>query len=86
MSLFKKREATAGGDNRLPPGQKLTDGWPVLHYGVSASRLQIPVVPSHQTLPTPSVSICVYLWFLRRLRPPASHLRPPQLAPFPQAR
>ncbi len=33
MSLFKKREATAGGDNRLPPGQKLTDGWPVLHYG-----------------------------------------------------
>ncbi len=33
MSLFSKREAGPGDDNRLPPGQKLTDGWPVLHYG-----------------------------------------------------
>jgi len=34
MNLFKRRNADAEkyGD-RLPPGQKLTDGWPVLHYG-----------------------------------------------------
>lgn len=27
-----KKDREAHGD-RLPPGQKLTDGWPVLHYG-----------------------------------------------------
>jgi DMSO/TMAO reductase YedYZ molybdopterin-dependent catalytic subunit len=34
MNLFKRRNADAEkwGD-RLPPGQKLTEGWPVLHYG-----------------------------------------------------
>jgi DMSO/TMAO reductase YedYZ molybdopterin-dependent catalytic subunit len=34
MNLFGRREAERekwGG--RLPPGQKPTDGWPVLHYG-----------------------------------------------------
>ncbi|MPZ49384.1 MAG: molybdopterin-dependent oxidoreductase [Dehalococcoidia bacterium] len=34
MNLFGRREAEREkwGD-RLPPGQKPTDGWPVLHYG-----------------------------------------------------
>src|SRR3990170_2964619 len=34
MSIFARREADREkfGD-RLPPGQKPTDGWPVLHYG-----------------------------------------------------
>ena len=34
MSLFARRqpEHERYGD-RLPPGQKLTEGWPVLHYG-----------------------------------------------------
>ncbi len=34
MNLFGRREADREkwGD-RLPPGQKATDGWPVLHYG-----------------------------------------------------
>jgi DMSO/TMAO reductase YedYZ molybdopterin-dependent catalytic subunit len=34
MSLFTRRQAEQEkyGD-RLPPGQKLTEGWPVLHYG-----------------------------------------------------
>jgi DMSO/TMAO reductase YedYZ molybdopterin-dependent catalytic subunit len=34
MNLFTRREADREkwGD-RLPPGQKPTDGWPVLHYG-----------------------------------------------------
>lgn len=35
LDLFRRRaeeERAAYGD-RLPPGQKLTDGWPVLHYG-----------------------------------------------------
>ncbi len=34
MNLFSKRNAEREkwGD-RLPPGQKPTDGWPVLHYG-----------------------------------------------------
>ena len=35
LDLFGKRERAERelhGD-RLPPGQKLTDGWPVLHYG-----------------------------------------------------
>ena len=35
LDLFRRRsedERTVHGD-RLPPGQKLTDGWPVLHYG-----------------------------------------------------
>jgi len=34
MNLFSRRnkDAELYGD-RLPPGQKLTDGWPVLHYG-----------------------------------------------------
>src|SRR5579871_4501543 len=35
LDLFGRKEksdhATFG--DRLPPGQKLTDGWPVLHYG-----------------------------------------------------
>ena len=29
----KQREARAEYGDRLPPGQKLTTGWPVLHYG-----------------------------------------------------
>src|SRR5215471_4233715 len=35
IDLFGRREKserTLYGD-RLPPGQRLTDGWPVLHYG-----------------------------------------------------
>jgi DMSO/TMAO reductase YedYZ molybdopterin-dependent catalytic subunit len=34
MNLFSRRnkDAELYGE-RLPPGQKLTDGWPVLHYG-----------------------------------------------------
>jgi DMSO/TMAO reductase YedYZ molybdopterin-dependent catalytic subunit len=34
MALFQRRESDRQkyGD-RLPPGQKLTDGWPILHYG-----------------------------------------------------
>lgn len=35
LELFgrQKREKALASDERLPPGQKLTDGWPVLHYG-----------------------------------------------------
>ncbi len=35
LDLFNKRgkEDRARYGERLPPGQKLTDGWPVLHYG-----------------------------------------------------
>ena len=36
MSLFsgaQQRETRPDGRPRLPPGQRLTDGWPVLHYG-----------------------------------------------------
>ena len=29
----KEREERARYGNRLPPGQRLTEGWPVLHYG-----------------------------------------------------
>ncbi len=29
----KEREEQARYGNRLPPGQRLTEGWPVLHYG-----------------------------------------------------
>jgi DMSO/TMAO reductase YedYZ molybdopterin-dependent catalytic subunit len=35
LDLFNqraKKDREQFGD-RLPPGQKLTDGWPVLHYG-----------------------------------------------------
>ena len=34
MNLFSRKDTDREkwGD-RLPPGQKLTDGWPVLHYG-----------------------------------------------------
>ena len=51
MSLFRAdprtNEDRADGRKRLPPGQRLTDGWPVLHYGSIPSidladwRLQI---------------------------------------------
>lgn len=51
MSLFRAdprtNEDRADGRRRLPPGQRLTDGWPVLHYGSIPSvdlaewRLQI---------------------------------------------
>ena len=36
MALFsgsQQRETRPDGRPRLPPGQRLTDGWPVLHYG-----------------------------------------------------
>ena len=35
LDLFNKRgkEDRERFGERLPPGQKLTDGWPVLHYG-----------------------------------------------------
>lgn len=37
MALFARdprtQEARDDGRLRLPPGQRLTDGWPVLHYG-----------------------------------------------------
>lgn len=37
MSLFRtdprSQETRPDGRRRLPPGQRLTDGWPVLHYG-----------------------------------------------------
>jgi DMSO/TMAO reductase YedYZ molybdopterin-dependent catalytic subunit len=37
MSLFRAdprtQETRPDGRKRLPPGQRLTDGWPVLHYG-----------------------------------------------------
>lgn len=37
MTLFKRdprsSETRDDGRLRLPPGQRLTDGWPVLHYG-----------------------------------------------------
>ena len=37
MTLFRRdprtTEARDDGRPRLPPGQRLTDGWPVLHYG-----------------------------------------------------
>ncbi len=36
MALFggsQTREMREDGRPRLPPGQRLTDGWPVLHYG-----------------------------------------------------
>lgn len=33
MSLFGKRSARERAEGRLPPGQILTDKWPVLHYG-----------------------------------------------------
>ncbi len=51
MSLFRAdprtQEARPDGRRRLPPGQRLTDGWPVLHYGsiprvdLSEWRLQV---------------------------------------------
>ena len=34
MNLFTRRnEDREKYGERLPPGQKATDGWPVLHYG-----------------------------------------------------
>ncbi len=37
MALFRRDPATQelrpDGRRRLPPGQRLTEGWPVLHYG-----------------------------------------------------
>ena len=35
LDIFNKRgrEDREKFGERLPPGQKLTDGWPVLHYG-----------------------------------------------------
>lgn len=37
MALFRSdarsQETRPDGRQRLPPGQRLTDGWPVLHYG-----------------------------------------------------
>lgn len=33
MALFGKRSARARAEGRLPPGQILTEKWPVLHYG-----------------------------------------------------
>lgn len=33
MALFGKRSAPARAEGRLPPGQILTEKWPVLHYG-----------------------------------------------------
>ena len=41
MALFGRRDAEREkyGD-RLPPGQKATDGWPVLHYG-SVPRIDL---------------------------------------------
>jgi DMSO/TMAO reductase YedYZ molybdopterin-dependent catalytic subunit len=39
LDLFKKRgkEDRKRSSDRLPPGQKLTEGWPVLQYGSSPS-------------------------------------------------
>ncbi len=38
MGIFNRRskESTIAGENRLPPGQSLTDRFPVLHYGPTA--------------------------------------------------
>ncbi len=38
VQLFRPRTEESGerrddGRSRLPPGQRLTDGWPILHYG-----------------------------------------------------
>jgi DMSO/TMAO reductase YedYZ molybdopterin-dependent catalytic subunit len=35
LDMFKRRarQERERYDDRLPPGQKLTDGWPVFHYG-----------------------------------------------------
>src|SRR5487761_1402417 len=34
IDLFgRRREREAALGSRLPPGQRSTDGWPVLHYG-----------------------------------------------------
>ena len=40
MVLFggqRQQEVRPDGRRRLPPGQRLTDGWPVLHYGAIPS-------------------------------------------------
>ncbi|MEX2373830.1 MAG: sulfite oxidase-like oxidoreductase [Dehalococcoidia bacterium] len=61
MSLFRadprSQEPRDDGRVRLPPGQRLTDGWPVLHYGsipridLAEWRLQIfGLVEEEQTL------------------------------------
>jgi DMSO/TMAO reductase YedYZ molybdopterin-dependent catalytic subunit len=31
--LTRQSEPRSDGRKRLPPGQRLTDGWPILHYG-----------------------------------------------------
>ena len=44
MSLFggsQPRESRPDGRPRLPPGQRLTDGWPVLHYG-GIPKIELP--------------------------------------------
>ena len=33
MSIGATKEVRPDGKLRLPPGQRLTTGWPVLHYG-----------------------------------------------------
>ena len=58
MSLFRAdprtQEARPDGRKRLPPGQRLTDGWPVLHYGsiprvdLAEWRLQIFGLVEHE--------------------------------------
>lgn len=58
MSLFRAdprtQDARPDGRKRLPPGQRLTDGWPVLHYGsvpridLAEWRLQIFGLVEHE--------------------------------------
>ncbi len=33
LDLFNRKQREQDLGERLPPGQRLTDGWPVLHYG-----------------------------------------------------
>ncbi|MDQ3703287.1 MAG: sulfite oxidase-like oxidoreductase, partial [Chloroflexota bacterium] len=33
LNLFGRQKREQDFGERLPPGQRLTDGWPVLHYG-----------------------------------------------------
>ena len=39
MTMQTLSDARLDGRRRLPPGQRLTEGWPILHYG-SVPRIE----------------------------------------------
>ena len=46
MTAPSTKEMRPDGKLRLPPGQKLTTGWPVLHYG-SVPRIELDTWKFH---------------------------------------